>query len=157
MGDRGQEQPKLGDAVEYALEEARMILPGIQALFGFQLVAVFNQRFNEVFDGFQQGLHLAALALVALAMALAMTPAAYHRQVERGRISERLLRVASSFIGWAMAPLMCAVSIDLGLIAYVVTGTDAAAIALGGGCLAVFTALWVVFPQWVRRSEAKAR
>ena len=157
MGDRGQEQPKLGDAVEYALEEARMILPGIQALFGFQLVAVFNQRFTEVFDGFQQGLHLAALALVALAMALAMTPAAYHRQVERGRVSEGLLRVASAFIGWAMAPLGIAVSIDLGLIAFVVTKSGNVSIALGAGCLAVFALLWVAFPQWARRSESKAR
>jgi hypothetical protein len=28
-----------------AIEEARMVLPGIQALFGFQLIAVFNERF----------------------------------------------------------------------------------------------------------------
>ena len=28
-----------------AIEEARMVLPGIQALFGFQLVTVFNDRF----------------------------------------------------------------------------------------------------------------
>ena len=26
-----------------AIEEARMVLPGIQALFGFQLIAVFSQ------------------------------------------------------------------------------------------------------------------
>jgi hypothetical protein len=31
-----------------AVEEARMVLPGIQALFGFQLIAVFNQRYTEL-------------------------------------------------------------------------------------------------------------
>jgi Family of unknown function (DUF6328) len=36
-----------------AIEEARMVLPGIQALFGFQLMAVFNQRFNELTAGEQ--------------------------------------------------------------------------------------------------------
>ena len=40
----------LKDAVEQALEEARMVLPGIQALFGFQLIAVFNQRFDTALD-----------------------------------------------------------------------------------------------------------
>ena len=29
-------------------EEARMVLPGIQALFGFQLIAVFNRPFFEL-------------------------------------------------------------------------------------------------------------
>src|SRR3954466_6629561 len=81
---------KLEDAVSFALDEARMILPGIQALFGFQLVAVFNQRFADIFDEPGQLLHLAALVLVALSCALAMTPAAVHRQVHRGRVSTRL-------------------------------------------------------------------
>jgi hypothetical protein len=31
-----------------AIDEARMVLPGIQALFGFQLIAVFNERFAQL-------------------------------------------------------------------------------------------------------------
>jgi hypothetical protein len=41
------ESESLETEVEQALEEARMVLPGIQALFGFQLIAVFNQRFDQ--------------------------------------------------------------------------------------------------------------
>src|SRR4029077_15687373 len=41
------ERESLETEVEQALEEARMVLPGIQALFGFQLIAVFNQRFDQ--------------------------------------------------------------------------------------------------------------
>src|SRR5437870_9655568 len=77
---------ELEDAVTYALDEARMVLPGIQALFGFQLVAVFNERFSEIFDAWGQWLHLAALVFVALACALAMTPAAFHRQNDHGKV-----------------------------------------------------------------------
>jgi hypothetical protein len=58
-----------------AIEEARMMLPGIQALFGFQLIAVFNNRFMEI-PTFEQELHLSAALLVAVAIALIMTPAA---------------------------------------------------------------------------------
>jgi hypothetical protein len=31
-----------------AIEEARMVLPGIQVLFGFQLIAVFNERLKSL-------------------------------------------------------------------------------------------------------------
>ena len=31
-----------------AIEEARMVLPGIQALFGFQFITVFNERFRQL-------------------------------------------------------------------------------------------------------------
>lgn len=43
----------------HATDEARMILPGVQAILGFQLIAVFNQRFQELTEG-RQFLHPAA-------------------------------------------------------------------------------------------------
>jgi Family of unknown function (DUF6328) len=58
-------------------------MPGIQAIFGFQLIAVFNVRFRD-FTSVEQAVHLAALLLIALAIALIMTPAAYHRIAVRG-------------------------------------------------------------------------
>ena len=57
-----------------------MVLPGVQALFGFQLIAVFSDGFTARLTRSEQGLHLLALTLVAVAGALVMTPAAYHRQ-----------------------------------------------------------------------------
>jgi hypothetical protein len=41
------EELSLDSAASHLLEECRMVLPGIQALFGFQLIAVFNQNFGE--------------------------------------------------------------------------------------------------------------
>jgi len=70
------------DTVTHLLEECRMVLPGIQALFGFQLIAVFNPAFSEKLHWYEQCLHLTAIGLVAIAVALVMTPAAYHRQAE---------------------------------------------------------------------------
>jgi len=37
----------LEEETRTVIEEARMVLPGIQAFFGFQLIAVFNNRFQE--------------------------------------------------------------------------------------------------------------
>ena len=148
------EKVSLKDAVEQALEEARMVLPGIQALFGFQLVAVFNQRFDSALDGRQQGLHLAALLLVALAAALVMTPAAYHRQACRGSVSKELLRVASGFISAALVPLMAGLSLDVYLVALLILRDEARATGLAGALFAVFAGLWFVFP-YLRRNAGR--
>jgi membrane protein YdbS with pleckstrin-like domain len=152
-GDTPQEeqQVKLSEAVSYALEEARMILPGIQALFGFQLIAVFDSRFDEIFDEWGQWLHLAALVLVALACALAMTPAAFHRHNERSKVSRELLDLSSFFIGGAMIPLLAAISIDVGLVAYVVSENEWISNGMGVLCALVFAALWIVYPRWRKR------
>jgi hypothetical protein len=43
----------LEEEATYATDETRMVLPGVQAILGFQLVAVFNQRFTELSEGRQ--------------------------------------------------------------------------------------------------------
>src|SRR5512140_2396058 len=98
------EELKLGDAVDALLNECRMVLPGIQALFGFQLIAVFNQGFAEKLSTGEQVLHLAALALVALAGALVMAPAAYHRQTAPRHASAGFIQLAGWFLLVAMVP-----------------------------------------------------
>jgi Family of unknown function (DUF6328) len=55
------EELPLSRAAEYLLEECRMVLPGIQALFGFQLIAVFNQGFGEKLTIGEERLHLVAI------------------------------------------------------------------------------------------------
>src|SRR5215471_14338102 len=75
----------LKDQARTTHEEARMVLPGIQALFGFQLIAVFNRRFIDL-DALNRGVYLASLVLIAVAIGLIMAPAAYHRLVERDRV-----------------------------------------------------------------------
>ena len=103
-----------------------MVLPGIQALFGFQLVAVFNPRFDAALGRPQQLLHLAALLLVALAAGLLMTPAAYHRQACRGGVTKELLRVASVSISAGLVPLMVGLALDVYLVALLVRPQRAA-------------------------------
>src|ERR1700716_3758681 len=91
----------LEEETRTVIEEARMVLPGIQAFFGFQLIAVFNNRFQE-FTHAEQVLHLVALLLLAISIALIMTPAAYHRIAERGMVSRRFVELASRFLESAM-------------------------------------------------------
>jgi hypothetical protein len=103
------EPESLKDQARYALDEARMVLPGIQALFGFQLIAVFSDRFTHALTRTDQLLHLASVFLVALAVALVMTPAAYHRQADHQTVDRQFIRLSSTAITAAMLPLMLAI------------------------------------------------
>jgi hypothetical protein len=135
------------------IEEARMVLPGIQALFGFQLIAVFNERFKGLSEG-EQLIHLAAAVLIAVAIALIMTPAAYHRQVERATVSSFFVAFASRLITTAMVPLMLGLCLEMYLLGRLIVGNVALSMVVAGGLLATFAGLWFVLPWFMARRRA---
>lgn len=135
-----------------AIEEARMVLPGIQALFGFQLIAVFNEGFRQLSEG-EQLIHFAATILVVIAIALIMTPAAYHRVAEQASVSDFFLRLASWLVAAAMAPLMIGLVLEVYLLGRLVLGSVRSSLAAAGALLALFLALWFVFPLLMRRLQ----
>jgi hypothetical protein len=136
----------LPDTVRILLEESRMVLPGIQALFGFQLIAVFNQRFQEL-AALERYVHLSAIVLVAIAVALVMAPAAYQRQAEPNEVSRGFVVLASRLLLSSMLPLMAGISLDLYLIAVLISGTPWIAALLGAAIFGVFFVLWFVVPR----------
>jgi hypothetical protein len=143
----------LEEETRTTIQEARMVLPGIQALFGFQLVAVFNNRFQDLTSK-EQVLHLIALLMVALSAALIMTPAAYHRIAERGTVSRRFIDLASRFLECAMLPLMLGIGLDLFLLARLILANVALSAAVALVMLLMFFCLWYVFPWTQRREKA---
>ena len=102
MNPEQKETLPLPEAVTHLLEECRMVLPGLQALLGFQFIAVFNTSFGEKLTATEQRLHLLALGFVALASALVMAPAAYHRQTGPQEVSARFVTLASRLLLGAM-------------------------------------------------------
>lgn len=122
-----------------------MVLPGIQTLFGFQLIAVFNERFRQLHE-LQQRLHFLAILMIAVAIALIMTPAAYHRMVEPGGVSSFFVRLASRLIALAMVPLMIALCVEVYILATVVFSDHLTSVALGLSLFTIFAGLWFVLP-----------
>jgi hypothetical protein len=121
-----------------------MVLPGLQALFGFQLIAVFNQTFWDRLTHTQQILHFVALSIVAIAIALVMTPAAYHRQAERETVSHGFVRLASRLLLWSMFPLLTGISLDFYLIALLIFKNTEVSLALAAVLSLTFFVLWFV-------------
>ncbi|HEX6564909.1 MAG TPA: DUF6328 family protein [Chthoniobacterales bacterium] len=134
------------------IEEARMVLPGIQAVFGFQLIAVLNNGFNNL-QPIEQKLHLCALFLVASAVALIMTPAAYHRIAERGIVSRRFVQIASRLLATALLPLTLGLSLDVFLVARLILHDVTLSLAVATVLLVMFFGLWFVFPWFGRRPD----
>ena len=135
------------------VREARMVLPGVQALFGFQMIAVFNERFEQLPQGLQY-LHFAALCLCALAMALVMTPAAYHRLAERGFLTHDFADLASRCIACAMIALACSFSLDVFMVGERVGGMRLAA-ASAVPLLLLFLGLWILWPLHGRQRHQR--
>jgi uncharacterized protein DUF6328 len=139
----------LEEETRTVIEEARMVLPGIQAVFGFQLIAVFNNGFHGLMHS-EQIIHLIALILTMIAIALIMTPASYHRIAEKGTVSRRFVEIASRLLALAMLPLMLGMTIDLFLVARLVLNNVTVSMGIAAVLLFVFFGLWYVFP-WIER------
>jgi hypothetical protein len=140
------ERVPLSKAAQYLLEECRMVLPGIQALFGFQLMAVFNSGFDEKLTATEQRFHLVAIGLLAIAIALIMAPAAYHRQTCPREVTQSFIRLATRLLLASMAPLAISICIDFYLVAHVIASGILVGI-LTALLFGFFVWLWFVFPR----------
>jgi hypothetical protein len=129
-----------------------MVLPGIQALFGFQLIAVFNEGFAKKLSEGEQQLHLAAIILVAVAVALVMAPAAIHRWTQQRAVSERFIWLSSQLLFASMLPLAVALSLDIYLIGRIILDSGGLSMAIAAILLAVVLALWIALP-WSERGK----
>jgi hypothetical protein len=140
----------LEEEATHTTDEARMLLPGVQAVLGFQLVAVTNQRF-VLFTPVEQALYLAAFLLLALAMGLIMAPAAYHRQAERGMVTRRFVDLSSMLLTLAMVPLIAAFCLDAYLVARLILEERTMSAIVAGIVAIVLAGLWYGLPAICRR------
>lgn len=140
-----EQRQSLENETRAILEEARMVLPGVQALFGFQLIAIFNSTFHELSFTWQL-VHLVSLVSCAAAMSLVMTPAAYHRIAMRGRLSRHFNGLASRLIATAMAPLALSIGMDAVLVSKMIVKNAFVAASIGAGLATMFAILWFVWP-----------
>lgn len=132
-------------AADPLIGECRMVLSGVQALFGFQLVAVFSDRVDKPLGAFEKLLHLGSIALVAVAIARIMTPAPYQRMTAPACVTAHFIRLSTRLLMARMAVLMVALAIDADRVERLVDGRRLAT-PLAGGPLAIFALLWFGLP-----------
>lgn len=140
--------------VRQVLTEARVILPGAQALLGFALIATLMDSFPDL-PQLSRTIHALSLLSVALAVIILMMPAAYHRIVERGEETEEFYRIASWMVLLALLPLGLGISGSFYVAAERVFGSPLTAAA--GAILLIIglCAVWFLLPLWKRRSRVR--
>lgn len=143
------ETTKLERRIDQVLTETRVVLPGVQALLGFQLAMTLLEPFERLPQAVKL-VHLASLGLMTLAMIVLMSPAAYHRIVEQGHDSERFHRFASRMVILALILIGPAFAADLYVVLQKAGHAEASAPA-AAAALACFYGAWFGAMQILRR------
>jgi hypothetical protein len=138
--------------IEQLLTEARVIIPGCQALLGFQFVATLTKSFSEL-PIFVKYVHSAGLCAVALSVLLLMTPAALHRIAFHGEDNEDFFRIGSRFVIAAALPLAIGISAAVFVVYYKVSQNMTFAGISAAIALCVLLSFWYVFPLRRRGSS----
>ncbi|HVF91918.1 MAG TPA: DUF6328 family protein [Blastocatellia bacterium] len=143
---------KIKDKIKHVLTEARVVLPGAQALLGFQFATILMEGFEKLPES-SKYIHLTSLALIALTVVLLMVPAAYHRIVERGEETEHFHSFASVMVVAAMVPLALGIAGDIFVVFRKVTESASLGLAVAGLALALFYGLWFGFTAYRKRQR----
>jgi hypothetical protein len=136
--------------IEHMLTEARVILPGAQALLGFQLVVMMTKAFDTL-PVTMQRVHLLALMSLAVAITLLIAPAAIHRLTFQGTDDPRMYSLGSLLNTAALLPLAGAIGCDIWVsFGRLIPGRTLPLVA-ALATTALLLTLWYLVPLSLRR------
>ena len=126
------------------LNELRVVLPGVQMLFGFLLAVPFTQRFGTV-SNLQSNVYYVTFLAATLASVFLIAPASFHRIVWRHGRKRHLLRTSNKLAIIGTVFLAVAIAGSVGLVTSLLFGNTwaAAVAAFVAGLIAV---IWFVLP-----------
>lgn len=142
--DEGGRSSRLDRELIELLNELRVVLPGVQALFAFLLIVPFNDRFQDI-SGLERTVYIVALLASALACVLFITAPAFHRLRFRRHDKAQLLRIGNRCAIAGMAALAVAMVAGVFLVTELIVGA-ALACALTALIAVPIGILWWVVP-----------
>ncbi len=150
MVNKSLSELKTEDRVSHLLEEVRIVIPGTQVFFGFQLIVVFQESFRGM-ETYLKDLHLASLLAIALAIVFLLAPSSYDRIIEdRGNVRD-LTCFARRMIFLALTLLAFGSALDLFVIISHMGIPHSHAVVLSGGIFLFSLVLWFLFPFYQRK------
>ena len=152
--DDGGADTALDERISTMLIEARVILPGAQALLGFQFAAFLTASFEQLPHPAKL-VHLGCLACVALCVLLLMAPAAYHRLAAGGEDRPDVEGFGKAAVIASLPPLALGLSGEFYVVFRKVGDADGPAIAAMLVVLALFLGLWFAYPLLARARYAR--
>jgi len=147
-----QEKPtSLQVKIDQMLTEARIVIPGAQALLGFQFLVSLSQVFARLPPA-SKIVHGVALACVAFALLLLIAPAAFHRLAFKGEDAQPVFRFGSACITAALLPLALGISGDIYVAITRIADSPAAGTTAAALALLLFLTFWYAQPLLLHRS-----
>ncbi len=147
--EKGGQATPLTDRIKQVLMESRMVLPGTQALLGFQIVIFLVKDFDHLPREIQWT-HFGSLMAVTISAILLITPAAYHRIAEHGEDSEEFHSFASRIMLAAMFFLGLGLAGDFFVVTYKISQSTVLSFICSGTLLLFFYGLWFGYSIWKR-------
>ncbi len=151
MGPPATGNTELHEKIDQMLTEARVILPGAQALMGFQFVVTMSKAFGELPEEIRT-VHFIALLLIAFAITLLIAPAAVHRLAFGGLDIERVHSIGSQLVTMALVPLALGIGADLFVASFKVLGSEWTAAVVSALGAMLLLGLWYGLPMIIRRA-----
>lgn len=138
--------------LKYVMTEARVVLPGAQALLGFQFVGFFMDSFQTLPPA-SQWIHLASLLSIGVCIIMLISPAAFHRIAERGQITQRAYRFANNMVILAGIPLSLGLAGDLYIVTLRTTDSQPIAFTCLITTLLLTSILWYIHPWYQKQAN----
>jgi predicted neutral ceramidase superfamily lipid hydrolase len=133
------------------LNELRVVLPGIQVLFAFQLTIPFSQRFTDI-NSTQRTAYFISLLCTAVSSILLIAPPVIHRLRFRERDKEQILKLSNKLTILGTIFLALAIAAVVFVITDLLYGTPLS-IVVTAVVAVLMLAVWYVTPL-VRRARA---
>ena len=131
------------------VQELRVLMVGVQILFGFLLTLAFGSGFAAL-DAFRHAVYLVTLLSAAAASTLLVAPVAMHRMLFQSGLKPAVVRGAHRMAVLALVALGATLSAGLLLVLDIVVGRVAAT-AVTAVFVVSTVLLWWVIPMWMHR------
>lgn len=138
--------------IEHILEETRVVLPGTQALLGFQFASFFQTGFEKLPDYLKYA-HMTSLSFVVISTILLLSSPAYHQIVDKGNDSEHFYRFAARVLVIGMVTLALGLCIDIYIVAQLVTKSFIISALISSIFLFFVYMMWFGFTFYLRQKK----
>jgi hypothetical protein len=161
MSDEENEKERLNRKLIELLNELRIVIPGVQVLFAFLLILPFNTGFVDA-DDLGRAVYAGSLSCAAVASALLIGPAAYHRhrfrRLEEETVSEKkeMISTQDHLAAGGILFLALPMAGSVFMVFVLLFGTGTAAI-VAGSLVLTYAWFWYALPVSRRLRNSRSR
>jgi hypothetical protein len=131
----------LVEQVRVLFIESRVVLPGIQAVLGFQFASILTAGFQNMSQSLKL-IHFFSMIMVLFSVILLIAPVAYHHITLEGVDTKRLVHFGGRMIIFSIVLLGLGLATDFYVVVDKITGSSELAIVGFGLTIALLFSVW---------------